>query len=229
MPKMTVRRVHIALTALCLALFASAASAAGRHGGHHCAADEPAERRRRLAGRNLHERRCPNARPTTPGQFFTQAAGHPPVGFTQFIVKHEAPASCRRPSASSRTSGSISRWGSASTRRRPPSVTSRLQANAPGCPATAGRGPATITAVDRGYRPAAPVPGAGLQPCAAPRANRRSSASARSAATSSSKSDVEWSGDYHECFTIEVPESPLGSRSSRTALSSTASPATAPS
>ena len=27
----------------------------------------------------------------TPEQFFEQAAGHPPVGFTQFIVKHEAP------------------------------------------------------------------------------------------------------------------------------------------
>src|SRR6201990_1239712 len=25
----------------------------------------------------------------TPNQFFTQAAGHPPAGFTQIIVKHE--------------------------------------------------------------------------------------------------------------------------------------------
>ena len=33
-------------------------------------------------------RPSPNARRQTPGQFFTQAAGHPPVGFTQFIVKH---------------------------------------------------------------------------------------------------------------------------------------------
>src|SRR5580765_7391568 len=27
----------------------------------------------------------------TPEQFFEQAAGHPPKGFTQFIVKHEPP------------------------------------------------------------------------------------------------------------------------------------------
>src|ERR1044071_4328672 len=27
----------------------------------------------------------------TPAQFFEQAAGHPPVGFTQFIVKNQAP------------------------------------------------------------------------------------------------------------------------------------------
>src|SRR6476659_7487838 len=26
--------------------------------------------------------------PSTPGSFYTQAAGHPPFGFTQFIVKH---------------------------------------------------------------------------------------------------------------------------------------------
>ena len=30
----------------------------------------------------------PECSPQTPGQFFTQAAGHPGVGFTQFIVKH---------------------------------------------------------------------------------------------------------------------------------------------
>src|SRR6187551_2907010 len=26
--------------------------------------------------------------PSTPAAFYTQAAGHPPIGFTQFIVKH---------------------------------------------------------------------------------------------------------------------------------------------
>jgi hypothetical protein len=33
----------------------------------------------------------PTCSVATPEQFFEQAAGHPPVGFTQFIVKHEAP------------------------------------------------------------------------------------------------------------------------------------------
>src|SRR4051794_12320098 len=33
----------------------------------------------------------------TPGQFFEQAAGHPPVGFTQFIVKHSEPGPLEKP------------------------------------------------------------------------------------------------------------------------------------
>jgi hypothetical protein len=33
----------------------------------------------------------PTCSVATPEQFFEQAAGHPPVGFTQFIVKHEPP------------------------------------------------------------------------------------------------------------------------------------------
>jgi hypothetical protein len=30
--------------------------------------------------------------PVTPGQFFTQASGHPPIGFTQYIVRHSVVA-----------------------------------------------------------------------------------------------------------------------------------------
>ena len=43
------------------------------------------ERRGRMAGGDLHRRPCSAA---TPNLFFTQAAGHPPKGFTQIIVKH---------------------------------------------------------------------------------------------------------------------------------------------
>ena len=31
----------------------------------------------------------PLCSPETPGQFFTQAAGHPPIGFTQYIIQHQ--------------------------------------------------------------------------------------------------------------------------------------------
>ena len=58
---------------------------AGGHSRHHRAAEQPGQRQRRLAGRHLlvqtllaeHLR-----------GLLTQAAGHPPFGFTQFIVKH---------------------------------------------------------------------------------------------------------------------------------------------
>jgi hypothetical protein len=31
---------------------------------------------------------APKCSPETPGQFFTQAGGHPPIGFTQYIIRH---------------------------------------------------------------------------------------------------------------------------------------------
>jgi hypothetical protein len=33
----------------------------------------------------------PQCTPETPGQFFKQAGGHPPIGFTQFVVQHPTP------------------------------------------------------------------------------------------------------------------------------------------
>ena len=41
-----------------------------------------------LAGRHLHLGPPGGCLPENPSQFFTQAAGHPPAGFTQIIVKH---------------------------------------------------------------------------------------------------------------------------------------------
>ena len=168
--------------------------------------------------------------PETPGAFFTQAAGHPPIGFTQFIIKHGDGLGIETRSASSRTSGSTCRSASASTRRRRPQCDlATFTANAARLPAQLGRRsqawspwrwPASVAA---GPRP-------GLQPRPRTRANRRSSASARPARNVFLKADVEWNGDYHEGFTIAVPEAAARREDpTRTASSSPASPATAPS
>src|SRR5690606_2857039 len=39
---------------------------------------------------NANEEAGKQCSPETPGLFFKQAAGHPPLGFTQYIIKHAA-------------------------------------------------------------------------------------------------------------------------------------------
>ena len=113
----------------------------------------------------------------------------------------------------SRTSGSTSRSASASTRRRPRSATlATFTANALACPPTSVVGASLITAAARG--PAAGAAGA------RPRSTTSSPTQGEPALFGFSavgsnvflKSDVEWSGDYHEGFTIAVPEAPLGTQ-----------------
>ena len=74
-----------------------------RHRRHDLAAAQPAHAPK-TAGRPAPARpTSPECSPATPSQFFTQAAGHPPVGFTQFIVTNKRPLGPTAASANSRT------------------------------------------------------------------------------------------------------------------------------
>ena len=143
-----------------------------------------------------------------PGQFYTQAAGHPPIGFTQFIVKHTTgrpPWKTR--SATSRTCGSTCRSGSASTPRRPRSASWRpSKPTRRVCPPSSVVGTSIVTTALAGLPspPPASVPVYNL----VPKPGRAGAVRLRapSARNVFLKADVDWSGDYHEGFTIAVPE-----------------------
>ena len=97
----------VALLLVCLgALFALPALAAGGHRGHHRTAERTANGRDGWQSGTCYENQVgevpetpipskptdvskPFCSPNTPEIFYTQAGGHPPFGFDQYIVRHE--------------------------------------------------------------------------------------------------------------------------------------------
>ena len=146
--------------------------------------------------------------PSTPGGLL-HPGRRPPADRLHPVHRqaHDASDPWKTRSASSRTSGSTCRSGSASTRRPRPSATSRPSPpTRPSARPTRSSGRASSPPRSPGSSPRrSPSRSTTSSPA---RANRRCSASAPSARTSSSKPDVDWSGDYHEGFTIAVPDAP---------------------
>ena len=180
-----VRRIDFRCSRGALGGAGRAGARRGEHRRHHRPAEQPAQRRRRLAGRHLH-RRLPECSPDTPGQFYTQAAGHPGCRLHP-VHRQERRRPARPRSASSKTSGSTCRSASASTPRRPPSASWR-----PSPPASAPRrrrsgpapSPSRCSASPRRRSPASPW--SRSTTWCPPTANRPPSASASPARTSSS-------------------------------------------
>jgi len=152
----------------------------------------------------------------TPGLFFTQAAGHPPVGFTQIIVKHGAPGETP--------------VGDLKTVRvdLPVGLSVNPQAT-PQCVLAAGQSPATCppaTAVGTSAVTAAVVEALGIFPLGTPvpvppvpvyNIEPRNGEPARfgfsvAGADVFLDAGVAWQTDYHEFFTIHVAklELPVG-------------------
>ncbi len=152
----------------------------------------------------------PTCSVATPAQFFEQAAGHPPVGFTQFIVKHR------------------------STGRNPGRRTEDRPRRSPRRPQRQPRGdaavpPGDLRSVSRSpVQPAPPSAKASSRPrCSASqphcRKRRPSTTSSRPNGEparfglnllgnkSTCRADLDWDGDYHEGFTIDVPATPFAS------------------
>ncbi len=150
----------------------------------------------------------------TPDLFFDKAGAHPNFGFTQFIIKTqthrvETPVGELKtvrvdlpvgPQRQPRCHGTLPPRRLRSRRRE-------LRLSAPGIRgrgepgdrvAAAARIP---TAADRRRRPKCPSTTSNRNP-----ASRHASASNSPAIRSYLEGDVDWSGDYHEGFTIHVPE-----------------------
>jgi hypothetical protein len=155
----------------------------------------------------------------TPGLFFTQAAGHPPDGFTQIIVKHGPPGE--------------SPVGDLKTVRvdLPPGLSVNPQAT-PQCPLAPGQSPATcppdtqvgISEVTASVLevggllplgtavPVPPVPVYNVQPREGEPARFGFSVAGSDVFL---EAGLAWESDYHEFFTIhvskiELPVGPLG-------------------
>jgi hypothetical protein len=154
----------------------------------------------------------------TPDQFFTQAAGHPPVGFTQIIVKHNA---SQEPVGDLKTVlVDLPQGLSVNPEATPKCKLENGKFPALGCEATAPGskvGYSLVTAV-------VPVLGV-VGPLEFPVYNiePRSGEPARFGFNLTAvgvlelgevflNSGVKWDGDYHEYFTIHVPPPPLGTR-----------------
>jgi len=145
----------------------------------------------------------------TPAQFFEQAAGHPPVGFTQFIVKHESPG--ETPVDELKTVRVDLPVGlSVNPGATPQCPLATFEASPASCPAGSDVGHSFVTASVLGVPmelPEAPTVYNIVPPEGEP---------ARFGFNLLGndvylRADVDWSGDYHEGFTIDVPETPFES------------------
>ncbi len=145
----------------------------------------------------------------TPDQFFEAAASHPQWGFTQFIVKHEAPgetpvAELKRvlvdlPVGLSVNPGAADRCPIAT-----------FEAGASGCPPESKVGESMVTAAfPLTGAPIAPIPGVtqvgvyNLVPKAGQPARFGLELAGNEVFL---EAGLEWEGDYHEYFEIEVPK-----------------------
>jgi hypothetical protein len=164
----------------------------------------------------------PECTPETPGQFYTQAAGHPDVGLTQFIVKNKPfelipgvpiPGT-QNPVGTLKTLRVDLPVGlSVNPQATPQCELSSFQAeqcavSAPGSQV----GTSAVTAALEGL-PAPALDGLTKVPVynLVPKDGQPARFGFRILNQEVFlEADVDWSGDYHEGFTITVPKSPIG-------------------
>jgi hypothetical protein len=147
--------------------------------------------------------------PSTPGAFYTQAAGHPPIGFTQFIVKHTTVGLLEDPVGKLKDVRVDLPVGlSVNPQATPQCDLATFTTNPVLCPPNSAVGSSIVTTALAGVvAPPITLLVYNLVP------NQGEPALFGFSALGSNiylKADVEWNGDYHEGFTIAVPEAPLG-------------------
>ena len=154
----------------------------------------------------------------TPGQFFTQAAGHPPVGFTQFIVRHEPALG----GLGEKPVGNIKDLRvdlpvgmSVNPQATPQCPLATFEASASSCSAGAIVGESHATAsLDGVVLPALSADVYNLEPAQGEPArfgfNLLGSNVYLKAGIDTNGIYRELRGDYHEYFSIESPKSPIG-------------------
>ena len=152
----------------------------------------------------------------TPGQFFTHAAGHPPVGFTQFIVKHTTMALLESPVGNIRDLRVDLPVGlSVNPQATAQCPLATFEANASSCPLASAVGESKATAALAGVvAPPLPATVYNLEPSPGEPAlfgfSLLNNDVYLKAEIDTNGAYREWKGDYHEYFTIEAPKSPIG-------------------
>jgi hypothetical protein len=164
----------------------------------------------------------PECTPQTPGQFYTQAAGHPNVGLTQFIVKNKPfelipgvpiPGTQNPVGVLKTLRVDLPVGLSVNPQATPQCELSSFQAeqcavSAPGSQV----GTSAVTASLEGL-PAPALDGLTKVPVynLVPKDGQPARFGFRILNEEVFlEADVDWSGDYHEGFTIAVPKSPIG-------------------
>jgi len=141
----------------------------------------------------------------TEGQFFEQAAGHPQVGFTQIIVKHETEGSLEKPEGELKTVRVDLPVGfSVNPQATEQCPLATFEASPSSCPLESAVGKSIVTASLLG----APQPP--LEPTVyniVPVEGEPARFGFELAGNDVYlRASVAWEGDYHEGFTIDVPE-----------------------
>jgi hypothetical protein len=146
--------------------------------------------------------------PNTPGAFFTQASGHPPIGFTQFITKDGEGLGIDPVGILKDVRVDLPVGLSVNPQATPQCELATFQENPLGCPGSSVVGTSLATVAIAGL-PVGPVPAQvyNLVPSQGEPALFGFEAVGAEVYL---KADVEWNGDYHEGFTIAVPTPPLG-------------------
>jgi hypothetical protein len=145
----------------------------------------------------------------TPGQFFERAAAHPNWGFTQFIVKHETVGPLETPVGELkkvRVDLPVGLSVNPGATERCPLGT--FEAGASGCPPGSQVGESAVTASLLGVptppsKPVTQVPVYNIVPPAGEPARFGLELAGNEVFL---EADLDWSGDYHEGFTIDVPQ-----------------------
>jgi hypothetical protein len=142
----------------------------------------------------------------TPDQFFEQTAGHPQWGFTQIIVKNQAPG--KTPVGELKTVHVDLPVGlSVNPQATPQCAQSTFEANPSSCPAGSDVGKSEVTASLLGIESPAPITATvyNVDPPFGEPARFGFNLAGNNVYL---KASVAWEGDFHEGFTIEVPEAP---------------------
>jgi hypothetical protein len=202
-----------ALTALVVVLLAAFAGAASADTGDII--EGPANGSPETAGNGWQAGVCavnvPECNSVTPSQYFTQAAGHPNFGFTQFIVKHTSLGPLEFPVDAPKDLRVDLPVGLNVNPTATPQC-EQFVFEAGGCPAETKVGESGLSLSVVGVV-TPPISGVSLVPVynLVPEEGHP----AKFGFTVAGQNvyliaDIEWAGDYHEGFTIAVPKSPLG-------------------
>jgi hypothetical protein len=146
----------------------------------------------------------------TPGQFFEEAAGHPQKGFTQFIVKHGPPG--ETPVEELKTVRVDLPAGlSVNPQATPQCPLKDFEENPGACPLGSQVGESAVTASVLGVA-FDPIPGVTRVPVynvIPPDGEPARFGLNLLGNNIYLEADVAWGSDYHEGFTIHVPETPF--------------------
>lgn len=143
----------------------------------------------------------------TPDQFYKLGAGHPQAGFTQFIVRHEAPG--QTPQVDLKTVRVDLPVGlSVNPQATPQCPLEDFEADPASCPAGSAVGTSSVTAAVLGI-PVPPVPGVTsvtVYNIVPPQGEPARFGFNLAGNDVYLRADIAWDDDYHEGFTIDVPE-----------------------